>query len=200
MTATPKLSDAELAEIELRALQATPPPWTAPPYRPTPDSPASYNTVVSEHANVCGLHDGGQTRERIDANAQFIAHAPEDVRALVGALRAERTENEAIAAERDAWKARAREAVRQRDNEARKKQDVWDRLSAELRVEAATSQQLREAPSEWIARTRKKFGIEGHTSGSGMDRAAYWAGYSNCLEDAERALAGSVSLPPTETK
>lgn len=81
------MSPEELAAIELRLRMATPGPWTAPAYRPAPGAPGSYNTVVSENANICGLHDGGQTRDRIDANAHFIANAPTDVGSLVAEVR-----------------------------------------------------------------------------------------------------------------
>lgn len=68
-------------EIELRLAMATPGPW----FTDRDDNP---NSVRSEHANICGLHDGGQTRDRIDANARFIAHAPDDVRWLLDELSA----------------------------------------------------------------------------------------------------------------
>lgn len=84
----------DLDAIEARAEAATAGPWNAPAYRPTPDAAASYNTVVAVGANVCGLHDGGQTRESIDANAEFIAHARSDVPALVGRCRQLEARNE----------------------------------------------------------------------------------------------------------
>lgn len=85
------MNDEEIATIERRANDATEGPWRAAAYRPTPDSPGSYNTVIASDANICGLHDGGQTRESIDANAHFIAHAREDIPALVAEVRHLRT-------------------------------------------------------------------------------------------------------------
>jgi hypothetical protein len=42
--------------------------------------------AVTDWANICGLHDGGQTPESAAANAHFIVAAPERIAAHAGPL------------------------------------------------------------------------------------------------------------------
>jgi hypothetical protein len=46
--------------------------------------------IVSEVANICHIHDGGQTYDSCMANAAFIVHAREDLPTLANEARAGR--------------------------------------------------------------------------------------------------------------
>jgi hypothetical protein len=84
------LTDAELEVIEKRAAEATPGPWRAGTHDkirlwvPYPDGPAGWASerclaIMNEHFSF-------------DADIQFIAHAREDVPALVAEVRRLRAE------------------------------------------------------------------------------------------------------------
>jgi hypothetical protein len=73
----------DLEAIEARAKAATPGPWF-------PRAANMPFEIVSEVANICHIHDGGQTYDSCMANAAFIVHAREDLPALVNEARAAR--------------------------------------------------------------------------------------------------------------
>lgn len=78
------IDNARLAAIRERLSKTTPGPWTAEP---------NYETDCDENpfrfgSWVCGAEDGVQVSERVEsiADAEFIAHAPDDIAYLLSLL------------------------------------------------------------------------------------------------------------------
>ena len=105
----PEAAPLDLDAIEVRANAATDGPWEAPDQLLIPCVRG-----VSDHGNtirVCqfGWNNSPDAKRRDANNAVFIAHAREDVPALVAEVRRLRQCNEELVIERDEWMALARE-------------------------------------------------------------------------------------------